>query len=183
MHVSSARVRRMDGSVAHARHWSAVGCEAWTIVNGDQSPSPELMARDPLIEPPAWCRTPATPVQLVSSYAAGWPFRSQIGSVESDFSLPATKLVATGVYLGTSAIGTPVSVVYPTQIRWPGMLANALFYMGAALGAVWCGGQLRREFRRRKNLCPSCAYARIGLAPGAACPECGHADVRADAPG
>jgi hypothetical protein len=46
--------------------------------------------------------------------------------------------------------------------------AAATLLMGAA-GAP----MITTALRRRRGLCPSCAYDRRGLAPGAPCPECG----------
>jgi hypothetical protein len=56
----------------------------------------------------------------------------------------------------------------------PGFALNTLFYAALAWLLCWRIPILIRRHRRRiRGLCVKCAYDRAGLAPGAACPECG----------
>ncbi|HMN39846.1 MAG TPA: hypothetical protein PKE29_03310 [Phycisphaerales bacterium] len=50
---------------------------------------------------------------------------------------------------------------------WAPMLIAVAFS-----AAAWRFDILARR-RERLNLCPKCNYDRVGLSPGAVCPECG----------
>lgn len=63
--------------------------------------------------------------------------------------------------------GTPL---FPTRPLWPGFLLNTLFY-AALLGLLLSLPALRRQIRRRRCLCPACAYP-MGNSP--VCTECGR---------
>jgi hypothetical protein len=59
----------------------------------------------------------------------------------------------------------------PYRPIWPGFAINTIFY-AAILWVVWfTPGMVRRRIRRRRGLCPACAYP-IGLSP--VCTECGN---------
>jgi hypothetical protein len=80
---------------------------------------------------------------------------------------------------GPRSTGTPRSWV-PRWERVPGRawyVSMPLWIPGAlaltATSLAWRKDILARR-RARLNLCPKCHYDRAGLAPGAACPECGH---------
>ena len=66
----------------------------------------------------------------------------------------------------------------PFRPIWPGFAINTIFY-AAILWVVWFGpGAFRRTVRRKRGLCPACAYDLRGRGRGAAsqiCPECGTA--------
>jgi hypothetical protein len=54
-----------------------------------------------------------------------------------------------------------------------GFALNTLLYAAVLLGLVECLALTRRQVRRAKGRCPSCAYDRAGLTNNAPCPECG----------
>ncbi len=59
----------------------------------------------------------------------------------------------------------------PLGPLWAGLLGNSLFY-GAIVWALFAAAQLARAARRRrKGLCPRCAYP---VGPSTVCSECGH---------
>jgi hypothetical protein len=60
----------------------------------------------------------------------------------------------------------------PIGVLWPGFAINTIFY-AAILGVLFFApGELRQTIRRRRGLCPACAYP-IGASP--VCTECGAA--------
>jgi hypothetical protein len=66
--------------------------------------------------------------------------------------------------------GGSMPVCLPLRPIWPGFAINTVFY-AAMLWVVFAGpGKLRRTIRRRRGLCPACAYP-VGTSP--VCTECG----------
>ncbi len=57
----------------------------------------------------------------------------------------------------------------------PGFAADTALYAGVWWALLFGPGATRRSRRRRRGLCPRCAYDLKGLAPGSPCPECGPA--------
>lgn len=105
---------------------------------------------------------------------AGWPSRA----VRYDVSFDDTRssfVASDGIALtdlSFVARDRPFRAL-PLRPIWPGLLINTLFYALIA-GCLWpVPFGLRRVLRRRRNLCIRCGYARAGIAPDAACPECG----------
>ncbi len=60
------------------------------------------------------------------------------------------------------------------QPLWPGVATNAVFWSAVIYPLLLITAALRRRLRIHRQLCPACTYPRIGLAPSAPCPECGH---------
>jgi hypothetical protein len=63
----------------------------------------------------------------------------------------------------------------------PALACNAVVYTVPWLVVVMLLSPVRRHFRSRRGLCPSCRYKLAGLPPGSACPECGESGVRGPA--
>lgn len=61
---------------------------------------------------------------------------------------------------------------------WPGLAMNTLIYAAAWFPLLLSASALRSQLRRRRNLCPRCAYSVLNLPPNSPCPECGHHDGR-----
>ena len=55
---------------------------------------------------------------------------------------------------------------------WPGLVITSIFWGAVAFIFVASLRAVRRDFRLRRDRCPSCAYDLNG-APGLSCPECG----------
>jgi hypothetical protein len=53
---------------------------------------------------------------------------------------------------------------------WPGFAINTIFYAAILWALFFAPGSVRRMIRRRRGLCPACAYP-IGTSP--VCTECG----------
>ncbi len=60
--------------------------------------------------------------------------------------------------------------VLPLRPLWPGFAVNTLFYAGILWLAIPGPFALRRLIRRRRGLCPKCAYP---MGESAVCSECG----------
>lgn len=66
--------------------------------------------------------------------------------------------------------------ILPVRPIWSALAANAAFYTLAWAMPLLAVSLVRRAVRRRRSLCPTCAYDRRGLSPATApCPECGEA--------
>jgi hypothetical protein len=55
---------------------------------------------------------------------------------------------------------------------WPGFAINTIFYAAILWLLFFAPGSVRRPFRRRRGLCPTCACP-VGTSP--VCTECGAA--------
>lgn len=66
--------------------------------------------------------------------------------------------------------------ILPVRPLWAGFAINTVFY--AAIGGIFTGSlfALRHHVRRRKGLCPACAYPTSG---SAVCSECGKVLAKA----
>jgi hypothetical protein len=70
-------------------------------------------------------------------------------------------------------LGSPKDYWLPLQPLWPGYAINTIFY-GAMLWILFATPRsVRRRLRRRRGLCPACAYDLRGSA-SQSCPECGR---------
>jgi hypothetical protein len=58
----------------------------------------------------------------------------------------------------------------PLRPLWPGFAINTIFYAAILLALFFAPGSVRRMIRRRRGLCPACAYP-VGTSP--VCTECG----------
>lgn len=83
---------------------------------------------------------------------------------------------------GIQPDNAPKSFWLPIYILPLGFTFNTLFYAAAWFIPLFGIRAARRSLRRRRGLCTRCAYDLNGLAPGAACPECGQAPSNAAQP-
>ena len=63
-------------------------------------------------------------------------------------------------------------IAVPYRVLWPGFAINTIFYAAILWVVFFAPGRIRRTIRRRRGLCPACAYP-IGTSP--ICTECGAA--------
>ena len=156
-----------SGAVLYRSHWDTrselLDCDEITTRSTDLKPS-ELA--------PSWAglRTPpAADYEIRHAHAYGWPFIS----MWQDY------LYTGGGYGGDLVHGLQLAFLpadggfaraVPLCPIWPGFAVNALFY-AAVLCVPICGlFALRRLIRRRRGLCPACAYP---MGESAVCTECG----------
>jgi len=87
-------------------------------------------------------------------------------------------LLVTGVRIEIPLLGGVVnSGWWPTRVLWPGLIANAMVFTAAWLGALAMWRKLVRfneESRRRRGVCAGCCYRLDGIPVGGKCPECGR---------
>lgn len=111
---------------------------------------------------------------------AGWPFLSLRGwsCVAIKNSSTVVRSARAGLIENVPTVSTlrglPQTASLPYCPRWPGFIANTLFY--AALWWLLFTGLItaRAARRSRRGLCTRCAYDLRGIASGV-CPECGQA--------
>jgi hypothetical protein len=60
----------------------------------------------------------------------------------------------------------------PYRPIWPGFAINTIFYAAVLWVMFFAPGKVKRTIRRRRGLCPTCAYP-VGSSP--VCTECGAA--------
>ncbi len=106
--------------------------------------------------------------------ARGWPFVSMWSEhfmhldEDNEFNVDAYR----GVLVSLRPERVDVRVV-PIGVYWPGFLGSTLFYAAAATAVwgLWRGfGAVRGWRRRRRGVCPKCAYV---LGEATVCAECG----------
>src|SRR5262245_58228324 len=160
---------------ASAPGYAAVAIYAGDRASGDQSPrwATQLPAKDL----PAWFTHSADGIQENRER------RQDTYAVEA-FGWPAPALARTLLLTpyGWAERGGPAPTApgkvgplsRPSEILWRGMLLNTAVFAAIFLTPPLLFSAARRSIRRRRGLCPHCAYDRRGLpTPTAPCPECG----------
>ena len=114
-----------------------------------------------------------------SVVVAGFPFRC-LRADAARFVNKTPRALHTGIVLPPIDPRATRSVpglqhTFPYRPLWAGLLANTLIYGLASYGLGRIPSTAVRIRRRRRGLCSRCGYDRVGLAEGAACPECGSA--------
>jgi hypothetical protein len=114
----------------------------------------------------------------------GWPIRC-LECGRADQLVTAKSQLIGGIEVPESMRGpspapaavlpTPYRPAFPVHPLWPAFAYGTGLY--AVLIALPLAGPrwMRRVVRARRGRCVKCGYDRGGLAPGAACPECGTA--------
>jgi hypothetical protein len=84
-------------------------------------------------------------------------------------------VAAAGTQARPHKVGRGFPAAMPCRPIWSGLLLNTTLYASLWWLVAFAPGHARRALRRRRGLCPRCAYDLKGLAPGSPCPECGPA--------
>lgn len=112
-----------------------------------------------------------------SDYGFGWPFTClwyQVLGQDQGMTVIGAELRG-GVLLSgqPSTVGDARCRIIPLWPAWPGLLGNTLTFAAAWMMVLLLVPMFVRTWRRRRGLCPACAYDLRGTPAGAPCPECG----------
>lgn len=117
-------------------------------------------------------------------FQIGWPYRSVGYQIyENVTRTKRTVELQHGQFLLPGPRRFPISVpdrdfVLPLDVMPEHFAANAVLYALIGVMTTTACQSLRRLIRRKRGLCESCGYSRVGLAPSSGCPECGAAAPR-----
>ena len=179
-----ARRLRPDDRILDNDHRSDVG--AFFTPSGAYAQF--MISHEPFgsVPQPPWLDAEHRPSNqsYVDTAALGWPFRCVLGEVLGDgpqfylvvgkaaFSAPSERAAIRYHTPGAASATDPHSGAIPFQPIWLGLGADSVIYGSAAWFLLRCCRAILRANRRRRGLCPACAYdLRADLASG--CPECG----------
>ena len=139
---------------------------------------------------PPWASRSSENAEVLRQFGAGWPMRCvRCRVVYEDFNQPSKAWRSSGVLdvsrgppdpdtWFTSRAAWTIPSWFPIAPWWPGLIVNTLFY-ALPVFIVWCAiPAVRRALRRKRGLCPACAYPRAALATDSPCPECGDHPIR-----
>lgn len=126
--------------------------------------------------------TPPGNIQFVQVEVQGLPFPCAYGRVIAPPG--STRLSMEGVYWfrfrdwkATPRRGD--GLVLPLFPIWRGYILNTLVWGLPLFALTFIPPALRRSLRRRRGLCPACAYDLRATPAGSPCPECGEInDIR-----
>lgn len=157
------------GDLPTARHTS--------YLDGEETSPPTVV-----ISPPLWalCRGSLVPPpdmktwHMATEHAYGWPLRCI--SERQDFVQDQPPVRVSGFELKIQFLQTKFGHdgIWPSNIYWPGMLANVLVWSLCSFFATlfWRGA---RSWRKRRRIahgrCATCNYNLTGVLN--TCPECG----------
>jgi hypothetical protein len=117
-----------------------------------------------------------------SDYGFGWPFTClwyQVLGQDQGMQVIGAELRGGLLMSGQPAtVGTPRCRIIPLRPAWPGLLASTLIYAAAWASLLIIIPLLLRASRRRRGLCPACAYDLRATPAGSPCPECGGCRLR-----
>ena len=117
------------------------------------------------------------PMSTFVSMRAGWPFSALWGaSWREGASTPVrqrTNLLEVRKFKGVGSVLNRGVAWLPTRPLWSGWILNTLVFAGAWWGVTALFGHRRRTVRRRRGLCPGCAYDLRDTPVDERCPECG----------
>ena len=121
-----------------------------------------------------------------SDYGFGWPFTCmwyQVVGQDQGMQVIGAELRGGLLISGQPAtVGTPRCRIIPLYPAWHGLLGNTLIYAAAWASLLILIPMLIRANRRRRGLCPACAYDLRATPAGSPCPECGQISKRSTVP-
>jgi hypothetical protein len=121
-----------------------------------------------------------------SDYGFGWPFTClwyQVLGQDQGMRVVGAELRGGLLISGQPAtVGTPRCRIIPLYPAWPGLIASTLICAAAWASLLILIPMLIRANRRRRGLCPACAYDLRATPAGSPCPECGQISKRSTVP-
>ena len=159
-----------------ARRWrerndGAFGWPQWgrLALEMERCWTPELLEGPSRIDVWQWHDT-----QLGGEHATGWPVLALWYSITTYSDGKANVQIPGGLSLmpktWTPRSGHHLVRALPYRPIWPGLAINSVFWGAAAFAVVHGPRTVRAALRRRRGLCPACAYP-VGASP--VCTECG----------
>ena len=175
--------RRPDGFHRSARGWWYVSrySKAGSTMVEAFFPQPirRVTPAMPLLKPPSWANLDDISADNLPDFpegderileAHGWPLLA----LWCDYGLRRGDIIA--VRGGIALVGFEAPLRYsevrslPLRPIWPGFVVNTIFYAAILWLLIPGSFVLRRFVRRRRGLCPACAYP---MGDAAVCTECG----------
>lgn len=105
----------------------------------------------------------------------GWPWRTlwhaKVGHLQR---IPPENIGSWQPAVIRSPLGSANLPGLPIRPVWPGLVGSTLLHAALWYLALGLPGTLRRWVRRRRGLCPDCAYDLRGTSREPRCPECGR---------
>ncbi|MBX3405156.1 MAG: hypothetical protein KF869_00205 [Phycisphaeraceae bacterium] len=112
-----------------------------------------------------------------TDYGLGWPFTClwyQVLGNDQGMTVVGAQLRGGLLISGQPAtVGDAHCRIIPLRPAWPGLLGNTFIFAAAWLLVLLAVPMLVRARRRRRGLCPACAYDLRATPAGSPCPECG----------
>jgi hypothetical protein len=105
----------------------------------------------------------------VSHFKYGWPCRSMHAFTYSE-NLKRTEKYAIMLVIEQGDIYHERKALIALMPLWPGFAINTIFYAATLWVLFFAPGTIRRIIRRKRGLCPACAYP-VGTSD--VCTECG----------
>ena len=138
----------------------------WPVLQRELPPFSKFQSRQWIAEQLEEIRL-GTVYAQIGEHAHGWPLLSLRCDFRIRFTTPNTPVVE---FNGGLESDGRYKRVIPYHPIWPGFAINTIFYAAILWVVFFVPGKVKRTLRRRRGMCPACAYP-IGTSP--VCTECG----------
>jgi hypothetical protein len=170
--------RDTNGTVWRVYHWRVGGANRFTSIwqtNG------QLIGDSDKLESagPKWTRLHSRDADFAQQQLQydkhivdgfGWPTIALLSSFDLLHQYRGMSRYTANSGIEISEHLGPSPRALPTVPIWPGFAINTIFYAALLWVLLFAPGRVRRMIRRRRGLCPACAYP-VGTSE--VCTECG----------